>query len=1012
MKRNAILLAMFSIMALWLSGCITSHSPSATAVTIKVGDSQTFEVSGLANGPYTWSKGGVPVSGNTTASYTYTAVLEDIGTFSVKVSTKDALSVTSEFVWTVTVVNDLPPVANAGPDQPTIHFGDPVFLDGSASYDLESEPLNYVWEIVGRPAGSSCSLDNPNADKPSFTPDVNGVYTVVLIVNDGRLNSEPDTVIISTTYEAPTANAGPDQSAVFPGTVSLDGSGSTNPESSPLTYKWAIDSGPAGTTAAIDDPTAEKPTFTPDKKGVYVVSLVVNNGVFDSGIDYVTIIVYNNPPVANAGVDITVSELGGTAHLDGSASSDPDGQSLTYEWTILSRPYGSTAVLSDSSIVNPTLTPDKKGAYLIQLVVSDGDLTSNLDQVIVTCSNHVPVANAGDPIIVEFLDTAQLNGSATDPDGDPMTYEWTVVSKPEGSAAVLSSTTILNPTFTPDVQGSYQFALVATDNTGLSSSPSTVVVSTGNHQPVANAGDDIIMSANTSVALNGSGTDVDSDPLTFTWRVISAPMGSGGDSTISNINIPNPDFTPDMKGDYVLGLIVNDGYVNSVEDTMKIHVLNNQPVANAGPNQSGHAIYGNNLVFNLNGSGSSDPDGDSLTYKWRVLSKPAGSTAILSSTTAVDPTLTVIDFPGNYVVGLTVNDGAIDSPESTVTLTFANNTPVAAAGSNQSLHTAFGTPLVFNLDGGGSTDADFDSLTYTWRVISRPSGSTAALSSTNIVNPTITADKLGSYVIGLKVNDSYVDSAESTVTLTYTNAAPTAVAGTYANVLYANRGNVALNGGGSSDADGDPILTWTWTMTAKPSGSAAVLNNASTQTPWFAMDLPGTYTITLTVNDGWVNSTVSTTNILNSSATINEGFEYGGGLGAWFKNTGSTTTGVTATAVTSSTVAPHGGTYSMSIAGTSGSSSSRYYEQDLAINAYLVSATIYTRSSSTSSIAGALYLDGTIQGSNFTLSTSAWQTNARTGINKYVTNLGIRATYTTSSSRSLYTDDITYVIWN
>jgi hypothetical protein len=299
----------------------------------------------------------------------------------------------------------------------------------------------------------------------------------------------------------------------------------------------AIDSGPAGTTAALDDPTAEKPKFTPDKKGVYVCSLVVNNGVFDSGIDYVTIIVYNNPPVANAGIDITVSVLGGTAHLDGSASADPDGQALTYEWTILSRPYGSTATLNDSSIVNPTLTPDKKGAYLIQLVVSDGDLTSNLDQVIVTCSNHVPVANAGDPIIVAFLDTAQLNGSATDPDGDPMTYAWTVVSKPEGSVAVLSSTTILNPTFTPDVQGSYQFALVATDNTGLSSSPSTVMVSTGNHQPIADAGDDIIMSANTSVALNGSGTDVDSDPLTYTWRVISAPMGSGGDSTISDLNI-------------------------------------------------------------------------------------------------------------------------------------------------------------------------------------------------------------------------------------------------------------------------------------------------------------------------------------------------------------------------------------------------------------------------------------------------------------------------------------------
>ena len=1008
MKRNAILLAMFSIMALWLSGCITSHSPSATAVTIKVGDSQTFTVSGIANGPYTWSNKGIVVIGNTTASYTYSAVLEDVavGPFSVKVSTKDSFNVTNEFVWTVTVVNDLPPTANAGPDQPTIHFGDPVFLDGSASNDPESQPLNYVWEIVGRPAGSSCSLSDPTVVKPSFTPDVNGVYTVVLIVNDGRLTSEPDTVIISTTYQAPTANAGPDQSFVFPGTVSLDGSSSTNPESSPLTYKWAIDSGPAGSIAALDNSTKAKPKFTPDKKGVYVCSLVVNNGVFDSGIDYVTIIVYNNPPVANAGVDITVAVLGSTAHLDGSASADPDGQALIYSWTILSRPYGSTAALNNPSTVDPTLTPDKKGAYLIQLVVSDGDLTSNIDQVIITCSNQVPVADAGAPIIVDFLNTAQLNGSATDPDGDPMTYAWTLVSKPEGSVAVLSSTTILNPTFTPDVQGSYQFALVATDNTGLSSSPSTVAVSTGNHQPVANAGDDIIMSANTSVALNGSGTDADSDPLTFKWRVITAPMGSGGDSTISDLNIAKPDFTPDIKGDYVLGLIVNDGYVNSVEDTMKIHVLNNQPVANAGSNQNGHVIYGSNLVFNLNGSASSDPDGDSLTYRWRVLSKPAGSLATLSSTSIYDPTLTLIDFPGAYVVGLTVNDGAIDSAESTVTLTFVNNPPVANAGTNKSQHTAFGVPNVFNLDGGGSSDLDSDSLSYTWRVISKPSGSTATLSSTTIVNPTITADKLGAYVIGLIVNDGYVNSAESQVTLTYTNVTPTAVAGTYANVLYANRGNVALNGGSSTDLDSDP-LTYAWTMTVKPTGSTAVLNNASTQTPWFAMDLPGTYTITLTVNDGFATSAVSTTSVLNSTATITDGFENGGNLGTWFKNTGSTAANATASAYTTS---PQAGTYSMQITATSVVANT-WYEEDKPINTYLISATIYTKQSSTSSMTAALYLDGVINGANFSTSTS-WTSNSRTGINKYVTNFGIRATWTSTTVRQHYTDTITLTVWN
>jgi hypothetical protein len=666
MKRKAILLAMLSIMAIWLSGCILSSSPSTSAVTIKVGDAQTFEVTGFLNGPYTWSWNDNPISGVTIESYTYTAILADKGDNILKVSTKDKLNGTTATVqWKVTVVDDLPPIANAGPDQ-NVHLGDPVQLDGSASSDPEDEALNYLWEMVGRPAGSNAALDNPNAEKPSFTTDVQGAYTFRLIVNDGRLNSPADTVIIYTNYGTPVANAGVDQSVLFGTVAQLDGSDSTNPESSPLTYQWAIDSGPAGSTAALDDPNAEKPSFTPDKKGVYVVSLVVNNGVYDSGIDLVVISVYNNPPVARAGADITVEDLGGTAQLDGSASSDPDGTPLTYAWTIISRPYGSTAALSDAAIANPTFAPDIKGAYIMKLVVSDGDL-SNADTVIVTYTNHVPVANAGDPIVIEFTQTAQLQGSASDPDGDPLTYAWTEISKPDGSIAVLSNPAILNPTFKPDKQGVYEFSLIATDNSSISSAPSTMTISTTNHRPVAHAGDDIQMLFKNTVVLNGSGTDADSDLLTYAWTVINAPMGSIGNGTLSALDVANPTFNPDLRGDYELGLIVNDGQEDSLQDTMLIHVFNNAPVANAGASQP--AVLYANRVVTLDGSLSSDPDGDPLTYQWTLVSKPAlSTTAALSDTTIVNPTIT-LDVPGTYVLSLVVNDGVIDSGISTITLT-------------------------------------------------------------------------------------------------------------------------------------------------------------------------------------------------------------------------------------------------------------------------------------------------------------------------------------------------------
>src|SRR3989304_5627522 len=89
---------------------------------------------------------------------------------------------------------------------------------------------------------------------------------------------------------------------------------------------------------------------------------------------------------------------------------------------------------------------------------------------------------------------------------------------------------------------------------------------------------------------------------------------------------------------------------------------NKAPVANAGPNQS----VTNGDVVALDGSGSTDPEGDTLTYSWVMTSSPGGSNAALSSATAVSPSFTA-DLAGDYVMALIVNDGAADSAPDTVT---------------------------------------------------------------------------------------------------------------------------------------------------------------------------------------------------------------------------------------------------------------------------------------------------------------------------------------------------------
>ncbi len=187
----------------------------------------------------------------------------------------------------------------------------------------------------------------------------------------------------------------------------------------------------------------------------------------------------NTPPVAVAGTDQNVS-TGTSVKLDGSGSYDDDNDPVTYQWKIISKPEGSDAELSDTTDVKPKFTADYDGVYIVELIVSDGELESSGDSVIITASsgNSAPVANAGSDQIVAMGSVVTLDGSgSSDADGDILTYMWYFLSLPEGSTVILENDDSVNPVFTADVDGTYDVRLVVNDGI-VDSAIDTVSVTT------------------------------------------------------------------------------------------------------------------------------------------------------------------------------------------------------------------------------------------------------------------------------------------------------------------------------------------------------------------------------------------------------------------------------------------------------------------------------------------------------------------------------------------------------
>jgi hypothetical protein len=546
----------------------------------------------------------------------------------------------------------------------------------------------------------------------------------------------------------------------------------------------------------------------------------------------------NTRPIANAGSDQTV-RTGTVVALDGTGSTDADGQALSYRWSLLARPAGSAAVLSSTTAPRPTFTVDRGGDYIFRLVVNDGQVDSVFDEVQVSTLNSAPVANAGVDRTVARGSLVTLDGSASsDPDFDALAFRWSVTARPNGSTATLSDATAMQPQIRLDLPGEYRFTLVVNDGE-FDSSADAVAISTENSAPVARPVGPATATRGAVVALDGSASgDADGDPLEFLWSWTSRPIGSAAVLDVTD-NL-RPVFTPDVFGDYVVQLIVNDGWANSAPATVTVAVPqppNRAPnaVADSASTPAGAAV---DIAVLAN---DSDPDGDALTLL--SFTQPANG-AVVQAGSALRFT-PAGGFGGSTSFSYTISDGR-ETATALVTVTVigaVNTAPTVFAGPDQDVTAPYANATL-NVSLAGSVSDDGRptpaQLTTIWTVVAGPGPVLFEVADRASTRVTLAAP--GTYTLRLTASDGALTGSDELELRVGTAGNRPPVLAPLPDRVLAVGESLAIQ---LAANDPDPEDQLTFSLTSGPAGAAV---DATGRLRWTATT-PGSFGFTIAVRD-------------------------------------------------------------------------------------------------------------------------------------------------------------------
>ena len=669
---------------------------------------------------YDWDFGDGDTGTGASPSHVYSAGAGYDVTLTV---TDDSGANAMDDTMAVIALGNLPPTADADGPYSGI-AGVAVTFDGSGSSDPDGNIATYDWDFGDSTTGSGAT--------PTHTYSADSIYNVTLTVTDdaGAADSDATAAAISSGNQSPVADANGPYTGAAGEVITFDGTGSSDPDGNIVAYDWDFGDGNTGTGAT--------PTHTYGADDSYSVTLMVTDDIGATASDGTTASIgsVSLPPVADASgpytgvTDVAVS-FDGTGSTGGSsapqmptvlcgmdfATSTPCGAGDTNAIGILNLIVD--GVLYDVEFrfdfgldiftTLPLTFINEQGAQAATIAVSDVlntlPMVTTVDQqnffgvpfefepvfgFTVRSGEYFPAANEWQPLMNSSLSPepssyADFTVVPLEPDASIVSYDWDFGDSNTGTGAT--------PSHIYSSLGDYIVILTVTDdNGGRDSDKTSALIAVGNLPPRADANGPYTGVAGVAVTFDGSGSsDPDDGIASYRWDFGDSSTGSGA----------TPSHVYADTGIYKVTLTVTDvaGATSSDGATAVIGSDNMRPMADAKGPYTGAV----DVAVSFDGTGSSDIDGNIVTWEWDFGDASTGSGESTTHTYSAS---------GIYYVSLTVTDdlGATDSNVTAVVVGTGNLLPLPDVGGPYTV--APGVAVTF--DGTASSDPEGGALTYAW----------------------------------------------------------------------------------------------------------------------------------------------------------------------------------------------------------------------------------------------------------------------------------------------------------